>query len=30
MNNAVRPNNELIRMISALMPPSNNAVFSPL
>jgi hypothetical protein len=30
MNNAPRPNKLLIAMISALMPPSNNAVFSPL
>jgi hypothetical protein len=30
MNNAPRPNSPLIRMINALMPPSSNAVFSPL
>ena len=30
MNSAVRPNSELIAMMSALMPPSSSAVFSPL
>jgi hypothetical protein len=30
MIKAVRPNSELIAMMTALMPPSSSAVFSPL